>query len=53
MFPFPDTDYKGKYGLANFRKGSSNEWKSIFTPEQKIKAAKLIPEDIIEHFQWV
>ncbi|HBK22536.1 MAG TPA: hypothetical protein DDZ60_08550, partial [Planktothrix sp. UBA10369] len=49
-FTFPDPP-KFKEG-THYRKGSINEWREIFTPEQAEQASSMIPKEFIEKFGW-
>ncbi|MCL2925002.1 MAG: tetratricopeptide repeat protein [Trichodesmium sp. MAG_R04] len=50
LFTMPQPPELGK---SNFRKGSVNEWREVFTLEQREKATSLIPQDLFDRFEWV
>ena len=50
LFTMPQPPEPGK---SNFRKGSVNEWREVFTLEQREKATSLIPQDLFDRFEWV
>ena len=37
---------------THYRKGSLEEWRDVFTPEQSQKASSLIPKRLLERFGW-
>ncbi|MEZ2340868.1 tetratricopeptide repeat protein, partial [Microcoleus sp.] len=49
-FTFPEPP-KFKEG-THYRKGSINEWREVFTPEQADQASSMIPKEFIEKFGW-
>jgi hypothetical protein len=46
-----DLDFP-KPGEMHFRKGSTNEWQTVFTAKQCDKAASLIPVHLVKKFNW-
>ena len=50
LFDFPEPPKPGRH---SFRKGDSNEWRSVVTDEQKEFATSMIPDRIFEKFDWV
>jgi len=49
-FTFPEPpDFKPG---THTRKGSVNEWREVFTPEQAEKASTMIPKRILDRFGW-
>jgi hypothetical protein len=36
----------------HFRKGDQNEWRQVFTPEQKIRIANIVPSSLLKRFNW-
>jgi len=49
LFDFPEPL---KLGLQNFRKGETDEWRSILSAEQIEKASTRIPEKLYRRFNW-
>lgn len=49
LFTMPQPPEPGK---SNFRKGSVNEWREVFTLEQREKATSLIPQNLFDRFEW-
>lgn len=47
LFDFPEPPKPGRH---SFRKGDSNEWRSVFTDEQKEFATSMIPDRLFENF---
>lgn len=37
---------------ANFRAGDPQEWQAVFTPEQRARAARLVPAEMKRRFGW-
>lgn len=48
-FNFQPTEKTAK---VNYRKGDPNEWKTQMTSEQKQRMAELIPQHILDEFNW-
>lgn len=38
--------------VNHFRKGETDEWRRVFTPQQQAKAAELMPDELAELFHW-
>lgn len=36
----------------HFRKGDPNEWRSVFTEQQKIQINKLVPQELLDEYGW-
>ncbi|MEG4283602.1 tetratricopeptide repeat protein [Microcoleus sp. A006_D1] len=47
-FPEPPQFKEG----THYRKGRTDEWREVFTPEQKEKATKMIPQRLLDKFGW-
>ncbi len=44
--PIPKTQAR------HFRRGDRNEWRTVFSTEQKQKMAAIIPADLLKRFKW-
>ncbi|MCP5469412.1 MAG: sulfotransferase domain-containing protein [Chlamydiales bacterium] len=43
---------KKEKGKLHFRKGDSQEWRSVLTPEQQKRVTAMIPQEYFERFAW-
>lgn len=52
--PANDFEYKPvqQTEAINFRKGDSNEWREVFTKEQKIVIAGIVPDRLLDQLNW-
>lgn len=41
-----------KEQMNNFRKGDPNEWRQVFTEKQKQKIATIVPDKLLQRFNW-
>lgn len=41
-----------KNAEVRFRKGEPEEWRTVFTEEQKKRVAEIVPDDLLKHFNW-
>lgn len=41
-----------KDSAVYFRKGDPNEWSEVFTPEQKLRIAAIVPDELLDRFGW-
>jgi hypothetical protein len=39
-------------GVANYRQGLTDSWRSVLSPAQKRKAAEIVPAWLLEKFAW-
>jgi hypothetical protein len=49
-FPFPEPP-RG-HGHFNFRKGETDEWRDLVTPEQADRMNALVPDEMLRFFGW-
>lgn len=41
-----------KENIANFRKGDDNEWREVFSEQQKQRIAAIVPASLLRQFNW-
>ena len=49
---FPPNNYQPQKDKLHYRKGASNEWRDIFSPEQTNIAREMIPLELFDTFNW-
>lgn len=48
-FQFPNLS---KENVVNFRKGDDSEWREVLTEQQKQRVAAIVPESLLQRFNW-
>ena len=41
-----------KSGNLHFRKGETDEWRSVFTTQQQTRLNDMLPDDLLQYFGW-